>query len=393
MYDTYEPTKLDEGKPPAPREDILLEQTRSIFEMPTELEELVGFLGSPRPEIRQIALENLVGYSKGPQSAIFKPKGLAPIKNLKLLVGDVSARAAHALKILINISDDAVVLKDIASDDLFLELLLSKITNPETAHADLIAMLLANMAKSDSIQRILDLKRAAPGKGVSDSPNALDQLMDCFVKGAEKKLNKDADFDYLAYFFADLSRLPQGRKYFIARQAYDDVIPISKLVVFTEHHSNVRRKGVASTIKNSCFDIPSHPAFLSEDEVNLLPYILLPLCGPEEFPEDEMLEMPSDLQMLPPDKKRDTDMSILVTHLETLLLLTTTRPAREYMRKVNVYTVVKECHLAVDDDDVQDACDRLVQVLMRDEANGDEGGFVETAEEGDEDDDKLVEIL
>lgn len=141
------------------------------------------------------------------------------------------------------------MLKDIANDDLFLELLLSKITDSENAHADLIAMLLANMAKSDSIQRILDLKRAVPGKGVSDSPNTLDQLMDCFVKGAEKKLNKNADFDYLAYFFADLSRLPQGRKYFIARQAYDGVIPISKLVVFTEHHSTIRRKGVASTIK------------------------------------------------------------------------------------------------------------------------------------------------
>lgn len=108
-----------------------------------------------------------------------------------------------------------------------------------------------------------------------------------------------------------------------------------------------------------------------------------------------MLEMPADLQMLPPDKKRDTDMSILVTHIETLLILTTTRPAREYIRKVNVYTVIKECHMAVDDDDVQDACDRLVQVLMRDEADGDEGGFVQTAEgdEEDEDDDKIVEIL
>lgn len=146
-------------------------------------------------------------------------------------------------------SDDAAVLKDIANDDLFLEQLLSKLTDPANAHADLIGMLLANMAKSDSILRILDLKRAVPGKGVSDSPKAIDQLMDCFVKGAEKSLNKEANFDYLAYFFADISRLPQGRQYFITRQAYDGVIPISKLVVFTEHKSTIRRKGVASTIK------------------------------------------------------------------------------------------------------------------------------------------------
>lgn len=38
--------------------------------------------------------------------------------------------------------------------------------------------------------------------------------------------------------------------------------------------------------RNSCFDVPSHKAFLDEDQVNLLPYVLLPICGPEEFPED-----------------------------------------------------------------------------------------------------------
>lgn len=109
--------------------------------------------------------------------------------------------------------------------------------------------------------------------------------------------------------------------------------------------------------------------------------------------------MPADLQMLPPDKKRDPERTILITHMETLLLLTTTKEAREYMRKVNVYTVVKEAHLAVDDDDVRDACDRVVQVLMRDEAVGGEegGGLVrpgeEDEDEDDEDDNKIVDIL
>lgn len=108
--------------------------------------------------------------------------------------------------------------------------------------------------------------------------------------------------------------------------------------------------------------------------------------------------MPTDLQMLSPDKKRDPVNTILTTHMETLLLLTTTKEAREYMRKVNVYTVVKEAHLAVEDDDVRDACDRVVQVLMRDEAveGEDEGGWVQPKEDEDEDeedDDKIVEVL
>jgi hypothetical protein len=69
-------------------------------------------------------------------------------------------------------------------------------------------MLLANMAKDDSLQRVLDLKRAVP-KELSSSEWAMDQLMDCFVKGAEGAYNKNADYDYLSYFFADLGKVRQ----------------------------------------------------------------------------------------------------------------------------------------------------------------------------------------
>lgn len=72
--------------------------------------------------------------------------------------------------------------------------------------------------------------------------------------------------------------------------------------------------------------------------------------------------MPSDLQLLPPDKKRDPENTIITTHLESLLLLTTTRKAREYLRKVNAYSVVREVHKAVQDDAVEEACERIVQV-------------------------------
>jgi hypothetical protein len=222
------------------------------------------------------------------------------------------------------------------------------------------------MAKSDRLQKLLTLKRKVP-ESVSSSENAIDQLMDCFVKGADGALNKNANYDYLSYLFADLAQSEAGRAYFVSRQEYDGVVPVTKLTVFTEHHSDIRRKGVASTIKNVSFDVASHPMLFAEDEANLLPYLLLPITGPEEFSEEDSLGMLADLQLLPPDKKRDPDPSIIVAHLETLLLLTTTREGRDRMREVKVYPIVRECHLHVSDEKVQEACDRLVQVLMRDE--------------------------
>lgn len=262
-------------------------------------------------------------------------------------------------------------------------------------------MLLANVVKSEKMTRLLTMKRKVP-EGVSTSANVIDQLMDCFVKGAEGGLNKHVNYDYLSYVFADVSKSEEGRAYFTTRQDYDGVVPVTKLTVFTEHDSAIRRRGVASTLKNVAFDIPFHPTLFADDEANLLPYILLPIMGPEEFDEEDAMDMLPDLQLLPPDKKRDSDPNIILTHLETLLLLTTTREGRDQMRAVKVYPIIRECHLQVDDEGVREACDRLVQVLMRDEEGEEKtnlpqvegAGSLDTAGGQDQDEEqKVVELF
>ncbi|KAM5434590.1 Protein hgh1 [Microsporum ferrugineum] len=373
--------------------------------MPSELEELVDFLHHGNTQIRQIACENLVGYSAS-QPALFKRHQLLPVRDLKLLVRDYPPIAKDALTILVNLSADEEVLKELAEDDAFLETLLKKVTNPKERAVSEITMLLANLAKSDSIRRIVSLERAVP-EGVSTSSKAMDQLMDCFIKGGrggggDGAAGDDADraYDYLSYFFADISKFQEGRAYFVTEQAYDSVIPITKLTVFTEHRSHVRRRGVASTIKNVAFEVSSHPSLMSESEVNLLPYILLPLAGPEEFGDEESSSMLPDLQLLPPDKQRDPDPDILTAHLETLLLLTSTREGRDTLRRIQIYPLVRECHLHTANETVQEACDRLVQVIMRDEEG--EGDATEAAmnrarlelkDRPDDEDEKVVDVF
>ncbi|KAI5778955.1 hypothetical protein EDC01DRAFT_719243 [Geopyxis carbonaria] len=352
---------------------------------PTELEELVGFLGSPQPQVRQLALEHCLGYSQGQKSKIFITPDLQPINHLKVAVNDIPSRSSHALTILINLCEHESVVTNLAEDETFMEVLMSKITNSSYPNADQIAMLLANISRNKNLGNLVRLERACP-KDTSNSKFAMDQLMDCFVKGAKNTFNKAANFDYLSYLFANLSSLPIGRQYFISRQDYDGIIPISKLIVFTEDGSDIRRKGIASTIKNCCFDIISHPMLLNPAEVNILPYILLPLAGAESYSDEDMDGMPDDLQLLPPDKKRDSDPAIITTHLESLLLLTTTLFGRETLRRCKVYPIVRETHLAVVNDDVETACDRIVQVLMADEPP-------EHAVTTNDDDDEIVDIL
>ena len=53
--------------------------------------------------------------------------------------------------------------------------------------------------------------------------------------------------------------------------------------------------------------------------MDILPHLLLPLTGPEEFPEDEMEKLPPDLQHMDDKKERESDPDIRNMLLEALL--------------------------------------------------------------------------
>jgi hypothetical protein len=190
------------------------------------------------------------------------------------------------------------------------------------------------------------------------------------------------------------SQYPEAQAYFISPRPYDSIHPLSKLVPFTTHSSTTRRLGVSTVLKNTSFHLPSHPTLLSPEPsgVNVLPYLLLPLAGPEELTLEENSQLLPDLQFLPPDKKREEDLGIVITLLETLLLLTTERDGRERLREAGTYFVVRECHAEVEDDGVREVCERLVQVLMRDEAP-EQGGKAEEKDEEEDDDEEIVEVF
>ena len=57
---------------------------------------------------------------------------------------------------------------------------------------------------------------------------------------------------------------------------------------------------------------------LSED-VDILPHLLLPIAGPEEFTNEENEELHLDLQYLPSDKTREPNKKILELLLDSLI--------------------------------------------------------------------------
>lgn len=123
--------------------------------------------------------------------------------------------------------------------------------------------------------------------------------------------------------------------------------------------------------------------------------------------------MLAELQYLGPEQVREKDKMVICGILDVLYLLAVkgeAKKGREIMRAAGGYFVVRELHVAVEDEGVREGCERLVQALMQEEeeeegvegmqeveqGSGDGGRMLtEKSKEEDEsdDDDRVVEIF
>jgi len=152
--------------------------------------------------------------------------------------------------------------------------------------------------------------------------------------------------------------------------------------------------------------VEAHPAMLGSENdlipvppstqpalgLNILPRILLPLAGPEEYELDDVEALLPELQLLPSTKVRERDPVLRGTHVQTLILLCTTRVGRERLRNSGVYEVVRMMHETEAVEEVIDHIERLVNMLKRDEATEIEEVMVPSHPPEDEEDERIEEI-
>ncbi|BEJ13477.1 hypothetical protein CspHIS471_0306510 [Cutaneotrichosporon sp. HIS471] len=226
---------------------------------------------------------------------------------------------------------------------------------------------------------------------------AVRALVQAFEDGAsdgvkEGKGKRKGEVHFLASVFANLSMVPATRHLLLTPQPAfpapsstttpDDEPLLAKIVVYTEHPDTIRRGGALGCIKNCAMDRASHAWLLASEHdrvrlpsdtsrtvrgVDVLPWVLAPLMGPEEYDMDEMEKLPEILQFLPPTKTREQDPVLRMMCAEILLLLSTTFTGRRALRDRGTYFVVREAHKNEADQQIKDAIERLVGLLQGDE--------------------------
>ncbi|XP_047203685.1 protein HGH1 homolog [Girardinichthys multiradiatus] len=320
----------------------------------SEAAELLSFLTpSTRPDVKGKATEYILGMSGSRNGCRFLRSNPNLIAALFELTSDPSvAIVKDCYHILINLSADETLHQVLVSEVKVLPVLLKKLQDPEYLFSDQISTILSNLSRHEKTCRTVF-------KVLQDEVG-LPKLVEILCN---ESYNKKAKLHYLGPLLSNLTQLPEARSYIMD----PDRCVIQRLLPFTQYEASVtRRGGVIGTLRNCCFD-HSHHEWLLSDTVDMLPFLLLPLAGPEELTEEENEGLPVDLQFLPEDKKREEDPDIRKMLLETLLLLTATKAGRQALKQKNVYPVMREFHRWEKDVYVAAACEKLIQVLIGDE--------------------------
>ncbi|KAF9266715.1 DUF383-domain-containing protein [Marasmius fiardii PR-910] len=399
--------------------------------MEEQLKELLPFLRDRNVQVRQLALSNLVSqtpkgsphrniFFTGQSGGLQKPSENNVIRDLKLLCRDQLAVAHDAFRALVNLSDAPMLVSSL-SEPSFLNFLVSYIINPQSICAELAAMLLSNLsASSSACATLLSMKVAiianekvqngffatqsrsgsctAPvpyPTGEEQEILALPLLLDAFVQGAQvdeiqdlSKRARKGSLHFLASIFGNLTSSPTGREFFLTPRPSNSLkpdsdleYPLAKIISFTEHKNIIRRGGVISVVKNCAFNARAHKAILNPETeliavppstinapgIGALPYLLLPLAGPEEFDLEDQEKLHPSLQFLPPDKTREPDSTLRLSLVETLLLLSHTRWGRDFIRGNGVYEIIRAAHEVESVDKISEHIERLVMLIKGDE--------------------------
>ncbi|XP_078729669.1 protein HGH1 homolog isoform X1 [Lampetra fluviatilis] len=321
---------------------------------PDQVKDLLGFLQQQtRPDLKSQVTEYLLGLTSSAEGRTMLAKEKAIIEALNTLIKDPSLSiVSDYFNILINLSADESV-SDVFMTNIPVSLLLSNMLKPKYHFSEQICAILSNLTRDERVcKHVLDI--------INANDTGLTGILDLFFN---EGLNKNGKLHYLGPLMSNLSQIQEVRRFLLDR----DRDAIQRFLPYTQYEaSSVRRGGVVGTLRNCCFDHEHHEWLLGE-HVDILPFLLLPLAGPEELDEKDMEGLPIDLQYLPEDKQRENDPDIRRMLIDAIMLLAATSKGRQVLKEKNAYVILRELHKWEEDLQARTACENLLQVLIGDE--------------------------
>nr|POE64724.1 protein hgh1 like [Quercus suber] len=292
------------------------ERAKNRRKMANELEELIGFLSSPSPQITKAAVDIVRGLT-GSEDGL---KSLAHYANIvlpslsRLLAGpkEVSEPAAEALVNLSQDTDLAQKMVEMGKVKIAMEILYK----PESGISKLLVMLLVNLTQLDA--------------GIAS-----------LLQTEDEKMNGLYVMKLVRSFCRSSS------------ETSDDPF---------EHVASIL---VSGTIRNCCFEAESQLQNLLLISEFLWPALLLPVAGNKIYNEKDTSKMPLELgSALSIEREPVTDPEIQVQVLEAIYLIALQDAGRRAFWSVNGPRILQVGYEDEQDPKVMEAYERVGSLLV-----------------------------
>lgn len=323
--------------------------------MATEVEELVGFLSSPSPQVKKAAVDivqGLTGSEEGVRSLANHSKALLP--SLLHLVGDKKEFEQPALEALVNLSQETALSGELVEVGM-IERAMEILGRADICISQLLLMLLVNLTQLDSgVERLL---QAGDEKlqGLY-----LAKLVRLFSVSSAENEGKEDPYGHIGSVLVNISRMEIGRKLLL-----DPKRSLLKIIIRqSDSPSLLRRKGVSGTIRNCCFDETQLSNLLLTSQF-LWPALLLPLAGKQVYSKEDTNKMPLELaNPLSHERDPEKDPEIRVQAAESLYLIAMQEGGRRGLWSVNGPKILEVGYQDEEDPQVMEGYERLGSLLI-----------------------------
>ncbi|KAJ4750567.1 ARM repeat superfamily protein [Rhynchospora pubera] len=323
--------------------------------MATELEELIGFLSSPSPQLRKAAIEivqGLTGSDEGIQTlASHASLALPPLCRLLFDSSlDFSSASADALINLSQVPDLASKLVSLGVVAASMEVMYKR---PELAQK--LVMLLVNLTQVEAgVNALLQVgDEKMEGLYVS-------KLVRSFCRSSSADSGEDA-FEHVASVLINISKAEAGRRVLLEPKR-----GLLKQVMRQSDSTNpIRKKGVCSTIRNCCFEADNQLQNLLIIAEYLWPALLLPVSGKKIYSEEDRSKMPPELSnVLSHEREVVEDPEIRQEALEAIYMISMQEAGRKALWAVNGPRILQVGYEDEEDPKVMEAYEQIGSLLV-----------------------------
>ncbi|XP_077250015.1 ARM repeat superfamily protein isoform X2 [Tasmannia lanceolata] len=323
--------------------------------MATELEELIGFLSSPSPQIKEAAIDivrGLTGSEDGLLSLARHSEIALP--SLSKLLGEKKEISEPAAEALINLSQNSELSEKMISIGM-IRTVMEILYKQDSDIKRLLVMFLVNLTQlTTGTASLLQI-----GDDKMQGLYVLKLVRSFCMSSTETKA--EDPFEYVGSILINISKVKEGRKVLLdpKRGLLKQIIPQF------DSASPLRKKGVSGTIRNCCFEAESQLQNLLLISEFLWPALLLPVAGKKVYSDQDTSKMPLELgSALSHEREPVDDPEIRIQALEAVYLISLQEAGLRALWSVNGPRILQFGYEDEEDPKVMEAYERIGSLLV-----------------------------